>query len=327
MATLRLDRNSPRAGPRHESGFLNTPKKYYTANGMEIRAHRYQLTTRKSYRRRTRRIVLWSLPLIVAASLASGLRWYSLSVDSDIARNESETAEYEVEFQRLLPILIQRRIDREIAENEAVRDAVYARTVAGYDTPPTLTSNKCNYLKTHNNPALTDVIVNKRHCLAPLDYVPDLTTIYGATLHKSAALAYKNMIDAAKLAGHNISSSSSYRSYADQVYTYRYWVSYSGRAEADTYSAYPGYSEHQTGFAVDLQTPGCVLGCFGSDLAYNWMKRYAYRYGFIERYPDGLDDVTGYTYEPWHWRYIGKDDAREYVDSGASTLEELWDIP
>lgn len=290
-----------------------------------LEERRYSDVYRK--KRRRRRLILWSQPLLVALVLSTFLAWHESNIDSQVLAYESAAADYEAEFQRLLPILEQRRIDREIAENEAVRQLVYEHTAAGYNAPPALTTDKCNYLQSHDDPAQPDVLVNKYHCLTPLGYIPDLTTVYNATIHTSAAVPYKDMIDAASLAGHDISSSSSYRSYADQAYTYRYWVSYSGRTEADTYSAYPGYSEHQTGFAVDLQTPGCVLGCFGTDPAYDWMKRNASEYGFIERYPDGLDEITGYSYEPWHWRYIGPQVSTKYAKSGAKTLEEYWDIP
>lgn len=276
--------------------------------------------------RRHRRIALWLLPVVVAIGLGGGIFWYNDSVSAQIATRQNEMAESDVEFARLQPILIQQRIEREKAENVAVRDLVYQHTIAGYMTPPKLTSNQCNYLKEHNDTSQPDVLVNKQYCLVPLGFVPKVQTIYGATLQSSAAAAYKNMIDAANSAGHNIGASSSYRSYADQVATYLYWVRLDGRVQADTYSAYPGYSEHQTGLAVDLQTPDCVLGCFGLDPAYSWMKAHAYQYGFIERYPKGMQEITGYSYEPWHWRYVGIDTATKYKESDKKTLEQFWAI-
>lgn len=283
-------------------------------------------TERLRQERRQQRAVLWLLPIAVASVLGVMLLWQNAKMKSYIAENNAAVDSSQAEFERLMPILIQRRIDIEIAENKTVRDLIYKHTAAGYMTPPSLSTDKCNYLESHNDPSMPDVLVNKHHCLDPLGYVPKLTAVYGATLHTAAVEPYKKMIDASKLAGHDISSSSSYRSYADQAYTYQYWESYSGHAEADMYSAYPGYSEHQTGFAVDLQTPGCVLECFGDSAAYDWIIENAHKYGFIERYPDGLQDITGYNYEPWHWRFVGVETATEYMRSGAKTLEEFWGI-
>jgi len=285
---------------------------------------RQQIESGKTSARRRARIVLWSLPVLAALGLGVWLYGVNRHVDTVIAATEERTSQATIAFDELLPTLVQRRIDRENAENEAVRELVYQRTLDGYTTPPTLTNSRCNYLTSHDDPSAIDVLVSKKNCLIPLGYEPTTKTVYGATLQTEAADAYKQMIDAATADGYSIAATSSYRSYASQVSTYRYWLNYSGREEADAYSAYPGYSEHQTGLAADLGTPGCALGCFGRSAAYTWMNENAYKYGFIERYSDGEEAVTGYSYEPWHWRYVGIDTATEYRKSGATTLEEFW---
>ena len=105
--------------------------------------------------------------------------------------------------------------------------------------------------------------------------------------------------------------------YSNYVKTY-------GQAAADTFSAKPGHSEHQTGLAVDLTTADqyCRLErCFGDTAAGKWLAANTPAYGFILRYPDGKEAATGYTYEPWHFRYVGPEFAKALVESGL-TLDE-----
>lgn len=133
---------------------------------------------------------------------------------------------------------------------------------------------------------------------------------------------------AASRAGHTFTASSSFRSYDSQVATYNHWVSVNGSyAAADRVSARPGYSEHQTGLTIDLATSGCALECFGGTSAYAWIKAHAASYGFIERYPAGYESITGYSAEPWHWRYVGPSTAQAFVSSGVRTLEQYWAMP
>lgn len=105
-----------------------------------------------------------------------------------------------------------------------------------------------------------------------MNFTPtDLTQVYGATISAKAAPQFKALYEAAAAAGQGFNVTSSYRSYGNQVSTYQYWVGQSGQAVADTYSARPGYSEHQTGLAVDLAAGGCALDCFGSTSQYQWL--------------------------------------------------------
>src|SRR5690606_33070642 len=111
---------------------------------------------------------------------------------------------------------------------------------------------------------------------------------YGATLRREAATQFALLVQAAQKDGMTIGATSSYRSYAAQIATYQHWVSVNGSiAAADTVSARAGYSEHQTGLAVDVSSGGCSLDCFAGTPAYAWMKKNAHAYGFIERYPPG----------------------------------------
>jgi len=123
---------------------------------------------------------------------------------------------------------------------------------------------------------------------------------------------------------------SSYRSYPVQVEVYDGWVSSLGKAQADRQSARPGYSEHQTGLAVDISTVplNCSLAaCFGTTAQGEWLAANAWRFGYLLRYPADKTAITGYEYEPWHFRYIGIALATELHKEGVETLEEFFGLP
>lgn len=171
------------------------------------------------------------------------------------------------------------------------------------------------------------IIVNKYYQLSE-DYVPsDLVTIEsgytgwnGAQLTKDAYEAFKLMVDAAKKDGIKIFSFSPYRSYQTQYNTYWGYVSSYGREETDTFSARPGSSEHQTGLAVDIN--GCDDN-FGDTKEGKWLVNNSYKYGFILRYPKGKEYITGYQYEPWHFRFVGVDAATKIYELDI-TFEEYY---
>lgn len=188
--------------------------------------------------------------------------------------------------------------------------------------------NKSQYSLT--NPASLWVVVNKDRPLNPINYAPsDLISVgNGQEMRSQAASALKTMIAAAGKQGVNFYPFSGYRSYDTQVAAYNSEVSAFGTAKADAESARPGYSEHQTGWAVDLGTSGCQIGaCFANTTAGKWLAANAYEYGFLLRYPEGYQNVTGYEYEPWHFRYIGDSLAAELHKTGIKTLEQFFGLP
>lgn len=173
------------------------------------------------------------------------------------------------------------------------------------------------------------VVVNKQHPLNPLSYAPsDLTSVgNGQQMRAEAAAALQHMFADASAAGYTLDADSGYRSYDTQVATYNSIVKAYGQTYADTVSARPGYSEHQTGWAVDIGSGSChVQDCFGDTPGGKWAQANAYKYGFILRYPPSLTNITGYSNEAWHFRYIGPLLSMELHKEGVQTLEQFFGI-
>ena len=156
------------------------------------------------------------------------------------------------------------------------------------------------------------LIANKKYPL-PRDYAPGRLTD-----EVQAALA--ELQQAAAGDGLNLYVVSGYRSYDYQGQLYQNYVNRDGKAAADRYSARPGYSEHQTGLAFDLNS---TSNSFAGTPEAQWIAAHAHEYGFIVRYPQGKEAVTGYQYEPWHLRYLGKEIAQAVYDSGLCLEEYL----
>jgi D-alanyl-D-alanine carboxypeptidase len=174
------------------------------------------------------------------------------------------------------------------------------------------------------------VVVNKQRPLSPQSYAPnDLVAVGGGQqLRSEAAQAFSNMITEAKKAGLSVSPLSGYRSYTTQVRVYNNEVATNGQAVADTQSARPGTSEHQTGLGLDVGGGGCgIEDCFANTAEGKWVAANGHKYGFIIRYPEGKQSITGYRYEPWHIRYVGVELATEMQKQGVLTLEEFFGLP
>ena len=171
------------------------------------------------------------------------------------------------------------------------------------------------------------ILVNKFYHLKE-DYTPsDLVSLSGNynkgannKMRNEAALAFMKMVDAAKLDNIILYNMSAFRSYDYQVNLYDRYIKRDGKEAADKYSARPGYSEHQSGLCSDLNN---ISDSFeGTDEAI-WLKNNAYKYGFILRFPKGKEDITGYKYEPWHYRYVGVSAAKIIYEDNI-TLEEYY---
>lgn len=184
------------------------------------------------------------------------------------------------------------------------------------------------------------VIVNKRRPLNPTSYAPsDLVAPNVALrlnakelemqMRKETATAVEALFAEAKKAGLNLMVASAYRPFTLQQNLYNRYVAQQGQLAADTQSARPGHSEHQTGLAVDVEPASqeCEVElCFADTPEGKWVAENAYKFGFVLRYHQGKDDVTGYMFEPWHLRYVGKPLAEELHKQGDPTLEQFFNL-
>ena len=173
------------------------------------------------------------------------------------------------------------------------------------------------------------VLVNKFYYLDK-DYIPDKLeeidnaySVSGKKLVNVARISFECLAKKAKEEGYTIRVVSAYRSYSYQTNLYNNYVSQDGVSEADKYSARPGFSEHQTGLAIDVDNGISGFNNFESTKEYKWMLEYAYKYGFILRYPKDKEYITGYTYEPWHYRYVGVEIAT-FISKNNLTFEEYY---
>lgn len=173
----------------------------------------------------------------------------------------------------------------------------------------------------------TLILVNKTHSL-PYDYVPDdlvlpnISSAYRKPMQKEAAIAYEKLYEAAKKDNIDLRMISAYRSYDYQAGLFA--EPYKKTGTLSPYRARPGESEHQTGLAVDIS--GASVGyqlvqSFANTKEGKWLALHAADYGFILRYPKEKEDITGYPYEPWHFRYVGVNSAKE-MTSNKQVLEE-----
>ncbi|MBE6152754.1 MAG: D-alanyl-D-alanine carboxypeptidase family protein [Firmicutes bacterium] len=142
-------------------------------------------------------------------------------------------------------------------------------------------------------------------------------------LEEETAEAYQQMCLNSIKAGLNIRISSAYRSYKEQIKLYNEYLKLYGKDYVDKYVAVAGYSEHQTGLAIDLKS--LDYENFKNSKEYLWIKENSHNYGFIIRYPDGKEKITGYSAEEWHIRYVGKEVAK-YIYENDITFEEYYNL-
>ena len=189
--------------------------------------------------------------------------------------------------------------------------------------------------KLNIDPSTLTFLVNKEYVL-PADYVPKLaepkvnhcqpTGSHKRYMRAEAAKALEEMFAAAKKDGYDLWVKTAYRSYSNQYATYTWMLQYRGVEEAVYYHAVPGTSEHQTGLAVDIV---CKASNYENELIfektkeYEWLKENCYKYGFTLRYWKDKEHITGYNYEPWHYRYVGVELAT-YLMEHKLTLEEYY---
>lgn len=179
------------------------------------------------------------------------------------------------------------------------------------------------------------ILVNKQYAITPDFYPTDmvavdgsLSTNQGLYFKREAYDAYLKMLGDANAQGIDFLICSTYRSYWTQESIYFSHINSYGVEYTNTVSAYPGRSEHHTGWAVDITSPSMGYDLLESFINYpegQWINEHCHEYGFIIRYPKDKTHITGYSYEPWHLRYVGVDVATEIMSKGL-TLEEYLGV-
>ncbi|QDX95829.1 D-alanyl-D-alanine carboxypeptidase family protein [Brevibacillus laterosporus] len=200
------------------------------------------------------------------------------------------------------------------------------------------TTDKAGSILQVTTPDSVEVLVNKQYKLPdsykPQDLVyPDVPFLFNEKIEKrmmrkEAADGLQQLFAGAKQEGIMLAGVSAYRSHSTQTTLFTRYVKKDGEEAAKKYSAVPGHSEHETGLAIDVSgsTGKCAAeDCFDGTPEAVWLADHAHEYGFIIRYPKGKEAITGYQYEPWHLRYVGKEAAGEIHEKGI-TLEEYSNV-
>ncbi|WP_077213656.1 M15 family metallopeptidase [Bacillus dakarensis] len=228
----------------------------------------------------------------------------------------------------------------EAKENEEKTDIIEEQP-----NVPTLQSHYFNEIKEVNglnviqNPLNVLALVNKEFAL-PNDYIPeDLERpnvpfsfgdldIEKSYLRKEAAEHLEILFEQAKNEGIDLFAVSGYRSYERQEGLFAAKENQVGREEAAQVVAIPGFSEHQSGLAMDISSPSVgyqLIEEYGETIEGQWLAENAHKFGFILRYPKGKESITGYQYEPWHYRYVGIE-AATVIHEKNLTLEEYFNL-
>jgi D-alanyl-D-alanine carboxypeptidase len=200
----------------------------------------------------------------------------------------------------------------------------------------TLTSVGASAVESIDSASSYQVVVNKTRPLTPVTYRPsDLVKVpkynpYARIVRRNVSAAIVLLGNDMKAAGQGtLIVQSGYRSYSSQTTIHKAKVRALGKVHGEKLAARPGYSEHQTGLAVDFAARGVstLQVSFAKTKAGIWLAANAYRYGFVLRYPSGKTAITGYSFEPWHFRYVGIDVATAMHDQNIQTLEEFYALP
>jgi D-alanyl-D-alanine carboxypeptidase len=266
-----------------------------------------------SPKRRMRPVALCAAAVIfIAACMGTG--WY--------LREQQQAANAEQARQV--------KVAAEVAAREAKKNEPVYITLPGAEPIRAIVED-------YTRPDSLWAMVNKTSPLPSLSYLPSRIVVLEVPTRTDKSIEersvrqelvepLKDMFAAAGASGHSLMIGSAYRSADLQALYFNNYVQTSGHELANQYSAQPGQSEHQLGLAVDISTLSqqCYLSeCFTSTPDGEWLANNAHKYGFIMRYPKGKEGITGYNFEPWHYRYVGADLATALYRSGL-TLEEAW---
>ncbi|MEA5017940.1 MAG: M15 family metallopeptidase [Erysipelotrichaceae bacterium] len=223
-----------------------------------------------------------------------------------------------INFKEITPLLV----FNDVVDVDSYIDDIIANRDAEVFTLNNIYTKHYTKIKDITEMTSIDALINKYH-MVNSDYVPELVNMSvqyassGQQLQVDAYEAFKIMADAMKQDGlGGIYVYSGYRSYATQERIYNNYVKSKGQSWADRYSARPGHSEHQLGLAVDVTATKSTSSSFEKTDEYAWLVENAHKYGWILRYPIDKELITGYGYEPWHYRYLGEELATKVYESG-----------
>ena len=226
-----------------------------------------------------------------------------------------------------IDFFIDNNIDRYISYKEKNKDLSLEQVVINVNIG--LDNDYYTNVKPAINLNSYNILVNKYNSLGK-DYIPNdlkpIDTKYaikGMKMVSYAKDAFEEMSKAALKDKMHILAMSTYRSYEYQEDLYNKYTKKDGIEAANTYSAKAGFSEHQTGLAVDVYNGSTSYTSFEKTKEFNWMQDNSYKYGFIMRYPKDKEKETGYKYEAWHYRYVGKEIAK-YIHDNKITYEEYY---
>ena len=249
-----------------------------------------------------KKLILFIITLIVIISLG-------FIILKDNPKSTSKVRHSFITDAKCLPYYKSNNIKRyqdyhKLNSNLSVSDVV-TRVNLNLDLPYYINTKEAKYLNTFYT------LVNKYNYLRD-DFVPnnlvEMTTPYskeGIYLVEEARDNFYKLVDKAKEEGLTIRAISAYRGYTYQKRLYDKYVEADGVNKADTYSARPGFSDHQTGLAIDVDNTISSFENFTNTKEYQWMLDNSYKYGFILRYPSGKESITNYQFESWHYRYVG----------------------
>jgi D-alanyl-D-alanine carboxypeptidase len=260
----------------------------------------------------------WKVILVLIVIIGGSILWNNYQKNIEEETNDNYHNEFNVVNSNYIDKYYERYVEYKVKHPEYSDDTIITYVNIGLDN-----DFYTNMEYTDMNDGIL-VLCNKYHMLKS-DYVPNLVSLSGyggGQMQKEAAEYFKKMVDDAKNDGIKLYNVSGYRSYNTQKNLYNNYVKKDGVKKADTYSARAGSSEHQTGLATDINTANSS-DHFERTKEYAWLIKNSYKYGFILRYPEGKTFITGYKYEPWHYRYVGEKVAKEIYDLDI-TYEEYY---
>lgn len=267
-----------------------------------------------------KKLILFIITLIVIISLG-------FIILKDNPKSTSKVRHSFIADAKCLPYYKSNNIKRyqdyhKLNSNLSVSDVV-TRVNLNLDLPYYINTKEAKYLNTFYT------LVNKYNYLRD-DFVPnnlvEMTTPYskeGIYLVEEARDNFYKLVDKAKEEGLTIRAISAYRGYTYQKRLYDKYVEADGVNKADTYSARPGFSDHQTGLAIDVDNTISSFENFTNTKEYQWMLDNSYKYGFILRYPSGKESITTYQFESWHYRYVGLKLAKK-IKASNLTFDEYF---